>query len=86
MELDEMRVQLNGIDDQLKALFLERMQIVKKIGDYKIANDLPTYDPSREEAMAKRLSADLEGNIRELYLEFLKNYVSLSRKYQDSFR
>ena len=85
MELDEMRVQLNGIDDQLKALFLG-MQIVKKIGDYKIANDLPTYDPSREEAMAKRLSADLEGNIKELYLEFLKNYVSLSRKYQDSFR
>ena len=57
-DLNEARIKLNDIDDKMKSLFIERMNIVKDIAIYKKENDLPIFDAKREEEMKERLSKD----------------------------
>lgn len=80
--IEELRVELNNIDDQLKKLFLERMEIVKGVAEYKIENNLPVLDQKREDEMIERLSSDINEELKESYKEFLKRYVSLSKDLQ----
>lgn len=80
--IEELRVELNNIDDQLKKLFLERMEIVKGVAKYKIENNLPVLDQKREDEMIERLSSDINEELKESYKEFLKKYVSLSKDLQ----
>ena len=56
MELQNLREQINNIDDQLIPLFVERMRIAAAIGEYKKANGLPVYDKAREDALLKNLA------------------------------
>ena len=44
MDMNELRSQIDNIDDQLVKLFVERMDIAEKIGAYKKANNLPVFD------------------------------------------
>ena len=50
MDLNELRLQIDQIDDQLVALFGERMEVAAKIADYKKQNKIPIYVPARERA------------------------------------
>ena len=74
--MEELRAQINEVDAEIVGLFRRRMDIVSKIAAYKIANGLPVYDPAREEALLKRLSAlageGLEADVRELYAAILE--------------
>ena len=45
MELNELRGQIDQIDDQLVKLFVERMNLSAQVADYKKANHLPIYVP-----------------------------------------
>ena len=47
MELNELRDQLNQIDNQLADLFCRRMAICQQVAQYKIKNNLPVLDQSR---------------------------------------
>ena len=73
--MEELRAQINEVDTGLVALFRRRMEIVSKIAEYKAEHGLPIYDPAREEALLKRLSAlageGLEADVRELYAAIL---------------
>lgn len=80
--IEELRLKLNEIDDKLKKLFLERMEVVKGVAEYKIENSLPVLDSNRENEMIERLSKDVNEEMKESYKEFLKAYVSLSRDLQ----
>ncbi len=82
MDLNECRKQINDIDDQMKALFLKRMQVVSEVAKYKIENNMPIFDPSREASMKERLSSDT-GDMKEYYLAFLETMLIESKKYQE---
>lgn len=47
--LSEIRKGITKIDNQMAALFEDRMKLVGKVADYKKANGLAIYDPAREE-------------------------------------
>ena len=81
MDLIECRKQINEIDDEMKALFLKRMEVVKNVALYKIENNMPIFDASREASMKERLSADT-GDMKEYYLAFLEETVKQSKEYQ----
>ncbi len=81
MDLIECRNQINEIDDEMKALFLKRMEVVKNVALYKIENNMPIFDASREASMKERLSADT-GDMKEYYLAFLEETVKQSKEYQ----
>ena len=43
MELNELRNQIDKVDDQIVQLFVERMGLSAQIADYKKENKLPIY-------------------------------------------
>ena len=63
MDIKELREKINGIDEQLTALFIERMELVRGVAEYKREHNLPIRDASREQEILKSLSV-LAGNFR----------------------
>ncbi len=47
-ELELLRQQIDAIDAQLVPLFLERMAVTQRVGEYKKERDIPVLDSSRE--------------------------------------
>lgn len=82
MDIQELRQQIDIIDDQLVSLFGQRMDIAAQIADFKKENKLPIYVPSREreklQDVAKKAGPDMENYTRVLYSMLFE----LSRSYQ----
>ncbi len=55
MNLDELRSGIDEVDRELLRLFLRRMELVQQVADYKAANNLPIYQPKREEELLARI-------------------------------
>lgn len=49
MDISELRKQLDGIDEELVALFEKRMRISEQVAEYKISSGKPVMDRQREE-------------------------------------
>lgn len=58
-DMKKLRDEIDRIDDQILKLYEERMDVVRAIGEYKIANGLPVYDASREDAKLERVFASV---------------------------
>lgn len=72
--MEKLRNQIDIIDQTMQNLFLERMQVVKQIALYKLENDLPVFDETREQEIIKK-------NINRIDdLELVTYYESLFRK------
>ncbi len=71
MDMNELRSQIDNIDDQLVKLFVARMDIAEKIGAYKKANNLPVFDPGRErlklQDVAEKAGPEMAQYTRVLY-------------------
>ena len=48
-DIKKLRKQIDEIDSKILKLYEERMDVVRAIGEYKIANSLPVYDEKRED-------------------------------------
>ena len=57
MELSELRARIDVVNDQILDLFLERMDLVEQIGEYKRANGLPVRNRQREREILSAISA-----------------------------
>ena len=83
MELQDLRAEIDRIDDQLVKLFAQRMDIAAKIGDYKKARNLPVFVPAREreklQDVAEKAGPEMEEYIRELF----NTLFILSRSFQN---
>ena len=82
MDLNELRLEIDKIDDELVRLFVQRMEVSARIGDYKKAHNLPILVPERElqklQDVAQKAGADMEVYTRVLYSMLFE----LSRGYQ----
>lgn len=67
MDLKELRQQIDEIDSKIIALYEQRMKIVKQVSIYKIANNIPVLDASREQLM-------LDKNLNKINIEEFKKY------------
>ena len=81
-ELNGIREQLDGIDDELIQLFARRMRLVSQVAAYKKEKGLPILDTGRERQIINRVSLaageDLEHYAKLLY----QTLFSVSRAYQ----
>ena len=59
-ELKEIRRRITEIDNKMAELFTDRMEQVKKVGEYKKINGIPIYDPEREEQVLKNGSERIQ--------------------------
>ena len=82
MDITELRQQIDGIDDQLVALFGQRMDIAAQIAAYKKENNLPILVPGREREkladVAQKAGPEMANYTRVLYSMLFE----LSRSYQ----
>ena len=82
MDLNEIRSEIDKIDDELVRLFCQRMHVAAQVADYKKANNLPIFQPARERAklqdVAKKAGPEMANYTRVLYSMLFE----LSRSYQ----
>ena len=82
MKLEEIRNEIDSIDEELVSLFIRRMNCAEEVAKYKKENNLPILDASRERALLNKIS-DLAGEEFEEYTRTLYSTIlSLSRSYQ----
>jgi len=71
MELQALRKKIDAIDDQIVALFCQRMAVSAKIGVYKKERNLPVFVPEREQEklqdVATKASPELQLAVQSLY-------------------
>ena len=82
-DLDEYRQQINHIDEQMLKLFAKRMQVVKKIGMYKIKNHLSIENRQRENENMKRIAEIIEtDSVRKYARSWYRHMMELAKRYQ----
>ena len=54
-ELNDLRTQINHIDEQLLQLIVQRFDVVREVGRVKQTAHLPVKDEAREQAVLTRL-------------------------------
>ena len=86
-KLEEARKSINEIDKQMAELFVKRMEASKLISEYKMERGLPILDKAREDELIERNSAFVEDEtLRSYYVNFLKNTMSISKRYQQDIK
>ena len=82
MDLQKCRSQIDNIDQELVRLFCHRMELSANIAQYKKANNMPIYVPTREreilQDVAKQAGPEMGNYTRVLYSMLFE----LSRSYQ----
>ena len=82
-KLDEAREIINRIDSQMAELFTQRMKAAEMIYEHKKEFGLPICDPEREEAVIEKNSVLIKDElIKNYYIDYIKNVMSVSRAYQ----
>lgn len=83
MGLEELRNEIDLIDDDILKLFLKRMETASKVADYKKENHLSTLQKGREREILKKVS-EKSGVEMENYSRILfTTLMDLSKSYQN---
>ncbi|MEF9984296.1 MAG: chorismate mutase [Oscillospiraceae bacterium] len=87
MEKDifELRNEIDKIDEVIIKLFLERMNIVKKIAEIKCKNNNEILDSKREEIVLVKASFGLNEPEKSEVTELMKTIMKLSKEHQEDF-
>ena len=83
MELQELRRRIDEIDNNLVDLFQRRMDVSVEIIRYKQQNNLPVYDPVREQQKLHDLSGKVEEGRKEYITALYSLIFELSRAEQE---
>lgn len=85
MLLDEARQDINKIDKEMAELFEKRMNAVEKVIKYKIENNKPVFDSSREKVVVSNNSKYIKNDKYKSYYEnFIQRTMEISKQYQRS--
>jgi len=85
MDIQELRKQINEIDEKLVQAFDERMRVALEIAKYKKENGMPVFDPARERDVVNKQTAAV-GEDMAMYVKLLYNTIfDISRSYQQSY-
>ena len=85
MSLDELRKQIDEIDDQISDLYVKRMEICKQVGIEKANQGKAVNVSEREKAVVNRITADKSDEMKR-YLKLLYDTVFFqSKNYQGKF-
>jgi len=60
LDLEELRREIDAVDQQILQLLHARVRLVMKVGEYKRERGMPVYDPTRERLLLERLSKAAE--------------------------
>lgn len=82
-KLEEARLLLDDIDSQIIELFEKRMNVVIEVIKYKIENNIPVLDSSREVIMyEKNLKKIKNEQFKQYYKSVLDGFLEASKDMQ----
>lgn len=82
--MENLRKEIDRIDDEMLELFIKRMDIVKKIALEKKKESLSILNQDREKEILKRLTDKIDDKfLSGLYPKFIINMMEISRVYQE---
>ena len=82
MNIDELRAEIDLVDDELLSLFERRMEIAKAIGEYKKARGLPIKNSARESEILCRLAGRTRPELAEYAKALFSALFEISSGYQ----
>ena len=69
MQLEELRKEIDKIDEKLLLLLEERLEKAKQITEYKKENNIPETQKEREEEILDKLTHLGKGKLRDEYIK-----------------
>jgi len=82
-ELDTLRGEINDVDTRLTALFLKRMDITRRVGEYKQKNGIPVLDIEREREVLAGKAALVDDPAQKTDVTaFFEALMAISRRQQ----
>ena len=83
MDLNEARDQIRNVDLQMRELFLQRMEAVRAVADWKKERGIPIEDKEQEKRIISELSPAVEDEaLRSFYLCFIQDVMNVSKQWQ----
>lgn len=83
LDLQEIRKEIDEIDEQIVKLFEKRMDVCADVAAYKIANGKQVLDPKREAEKLQTLAAKTSNTFNKVGVqELFRQIMSMSRKLQ----
>lgn len=84
--LDEARIEIDAVDKEMAALFERRMKAVEAVIQYKIANNKPIFDSTREKEVVAKNVARINNEVYKPYYEdYINEMMRISKEYQKTF-
>ena len=78
--IDELRSEIDEIDDGLVSLFLQRLAIVKEVGEAKKTLSLSVEDKDRENAVIERLTVNKTDEEKKKITELYNKIFDISKE------
>ncbi len=82
LDLNEIRGEINKIDDEIASLFEKRMILANDVAEYKRQNDMAVYDRRRERDIINRISSQVSEDLSSYSKILYATLFQLSRSYQ----
>lgn len=84
-ELEQLRNQINQVDERLVALLKQRFEIVEAVARTKQASGAPVFDPTRERVVLKRVvdlvaNEDYQPAVAQVFTTIMDQAKQLERK------
>ena len=83
MDLQSLRIKIDKIDDAIVDLFQKRMDISGEVALYKIENNLPVFDPVREQQKLQEISGKVHKGMEDYITALYSLIFELSRSEQE---
>ena len=82
MDLNEIRKEINRVDDQLVKLFVERMELASQVAAYKREHNMPIFVPAREREILKKVAEQAGPEFGSYARLLYATIMDLSRSHQ----
>ena len=82
-EIQNMRTQINILDEKIVKLLKERLQLVYQVREFKKIESIPFHCPTREEVVLANISIGSEGLEREYLSQIYKTLLQVTRSVAD---
>ena len=84
-KLDQLRIEIDKIDEEMAELFVKRMKVVEEIAKYKQSTGMEVLDTAREKIVIEKNSKRVtDEKLKKYYVEFLESNMKISRSFQKS--
>ena len=83
-ELNDIRLDINNVDEKMRDLFVKRMKLSAEVAEYKNERGLAVNDSSRENVVIEKNTERLDDKtLLPYYVSFLKSNMEISKSYQN---